>query len=327
MPFQLEIPIFTADIEEHEYRSFGQSAWTELMDICEEVSIGRLKVQRMRLELNAIGSYEAGGLTPDVENTINFLRYLRKSRRLNEDQQPAIRIMIRPRAEAWDKGSGFQVSELQDFQYSQDELLRMLQSIEDFKGIGQGLLSPERGDGFVFGVQRRCKERLHGLALDAAANKRLIEAARPFPCFLHRAFDGVLSTRQDPDIYNPPENEVRPSSIEDLVAAVKGLGFRGVLTSGGWGHATSNLETLSELGRAALVKGKEEEDRFELIVGGGLRSDNLWKICTATKDVVQHRDFWLHSSCWTYGKFSKIQARNILAEMRKMEAAFAIGMP
>ncbi|KAK3955368.1 copper homeostasis CutC domain-containing protein [Pseudoneurospora amorphoporcata] len=324
MPFQLEIPIFTADIEEHDYRSFGQAAWSELIDICEGIDVAR--AQRIRLELNAVGSYGAGGLTPNVENTINFLHYLRKSKRLKEDQQPAIRIMIRPRASRPDHGSGFQMPEIQDFQYSHDELLAMLQSIEDFKGMGQDLFSPERGDGFVFGVQRRCKDRLHGLALDVEANKKLINAAHPFPCFLHRAFDAVLSTRQDPDIYGAPENEVPPCSVEDLVAAVKGLGFKGVLTSGGWGDATGNLKTLKELGRAALKD--KDEDRFELIVGGGIRSDRVWDICLAMKDVAQHRDFWLHSSCFgIHGRFSEMQARNMLRAMRKVDAEFVIDMP
>lgn len=192
-----------------------------------------------------------------MRNTVRFLTHLRKSERLREDQQPIIRIMIRPRGFKHDDKSAFQTEEIQDFQYSRTELLAMCHWIQGFKACGRGLLSPERGDGFVFGVQRRLDMRLNGLVLDAEANRKLIKWVHPYPCFLHRAFDGLLSTRQNPDIYDPPENEIPKSSVEDLVAEVKGLGFKGVLTSGGWGNATDNLETLSELGRAVLKERKK----------------------------------------------------------------------
>ena len=227
--------------------------------------------------------------------------------------------------------------EIEDFQYSEEELDAMVRAINDFKKgmMGKDLFSPERGDGFVFGVQKRCRDRLHGLELDVAANRRLIAVAKPFPSFLHRAFDGVLSTRQDRDIYSTPEDELEEeTSVEELVTHVKKLGFKGVLTSGGWRDATGNLKTLAEVGRAALLGKKEEEeeeeeedDRFELIVGGGLRCDNLHKICDAMKDVAQHRDFWLHSSCYDRGYFSDVQARHILREMRMVEAANTAGIP
>ncbi|KAK3499735.1 copper homeostasis CutC domain-containing protein [Neurospora hispaniola] len=309
MPFKLEIPIFTTDVEEHDVRSFEQMSFKELLKLCK--NFNSAECRRIRLELNAVGSYGDGGLTPNIKDAIRFLTHLRKSEILTEDQQPAIRIMIRPRGAKNDDKSVSPMTEVQDFQYSEAELLAMCQSIEDFKTMGRDVLSPERGDGFVFGVQKRLDGPLNELMLHPKANKRLTSTAHPYPCFLHRAFDGVLATSQ-----NYPGTKI---PIGRLVEKMKGHGFKGVLTSGGWGNATNNLETLGELGRAALKE--KEEDKFELIVGGGVRYGNVWDICYAMKELAQHRDFWLHSSCLTGEASPHTEARTILMRLNAAEEA------
>lgn len=55
MPVQLEIPIFTADVEEFDVRSFERTGCRELVDLCREMNPA--KDQRIRLELNAVDSY------------------------------------------------------------------------------------------------------------------------------------------------------------------------------------------------------------------------------------------------------------------------------
>lgn len=272
----------------------------------------------------ALKHIDDGGLTPNVERTIRFLTHFRNFPSLTEAQQPVFRIMIRPRGAIRNPNSPFRMEEIEDFQYSDDELKQMHDAIVSFKTYGSHLLSPERGDGFVFGALKRFDRRLHGLILDSKANSQLIALAHPYPCFLHRAFDCVLSTRNDPDIYGPPGSEIPPSSVEELVDQVKGLGFKGVLTSGGWGYAVSpsNLKTLAELGRVAL----KEKDGFQLIVGGGVRNTNLWRICAAMgRELRLHPDLWLHSSCFLKGAFDEILARDTFSAMRSVEAQEDLG--
>ncbi|KAK3403105.1 copper homeostasis CutC domain-containing protein [Sordaria brevicollis] len=314
MAWNLEIPIFTTDAGEHDARSFERSGCRDLISLCREINSGG--GQRVRFELNAVDSYDAGGLTPNIERTIKFLTFFRNSPLLTEAQQPVFRIMIRPRGSKPDRNSPFRMERLEDFQYSEDELTQMHDTISQFKKLGADLLSHERGDGFVFGCLKRVERRLHGLVLDSNANGQLISLASPYPCILHRAFDAVLSTRNDPDIYGPPQSEIPPSSVEELIDQVKGIGFKGVLTSGGWGNAElpSNLMTLTKLGQVAL-----RDDGFQLIVGGGVRNTNLWRIQQAMgRKQFQHPDLWLHSSLPRLGAFDANLARSFFQAMRQV---------
>lgn len=61
MPFKLEIPIFTTDVEEHDIRSFKQMSFNELLKLCQ--NFNSAECRRIRLELNAVGSYGKPSVT------------------------------------------------------------------------------------------------------------------------------------------------------------------------------------------------------------------------------------------------------------------------
>uniref|UniRef100_A0A0K0CZP0 Copper homeostasis protein cutC homolog n=1 Tax=Angiostrongylus cantonensis TaxID=6313 RepID=A0A0K0CZP0_ANGCA len=105
-------------------------------------------------QLEVCSALSLGGLTP----SIGLVRRLRAS-----FPQIPLFVMIRPR-------SG-------DFIYTGDEIDVMLEDLRAMKGIGVA--------GFVFGVLNSSG------ALDEANCCRLIQAARPLRCTLHRAFDLV----------------------------------------------------------------------------------------------------------------------------------------
>ncbi len=89
-----------------------------------------------RIELNAAGSYAAGGLTPSTADLAAL-----------SDLIVPVRVMVRPRG----KRPG-----APDFVYDDGELRQMLDSIATFKESGWMRLA--RGDGFVFGVLRLAEE-------------------------------------------------------------------------------------------------------------------------------------------------------------------------
>ncbi|CAI4211311.1 unnamed protein product [Parascedosporium putredinis] len=96
-----------------------------------------------RLELNAPGSYPAGGLTPPLSALASLLSSSSSSRSLPIDA--------------------------------------MLASIRHFKA--SGLLDPSRGDGFVFGILRPSSSSSSAaVVLDSDANARLVTEAKPFGC-------------------------------------------------------------------------------------------------------------------------------------------------
>lgn len=159
-----------------------------------------------RIELNAQGSYPAGGLTPNIEDLSSI-----------EELGVPIRIMIRHR--------GPPASGARDFMYMDAEVDAMEESILGFKA--SGLMKVERGDGFVFGALG--EEGQHNSAiLNIDQCRRLVNATRPFKAVFHRAFDELV------------RRDVWESALAELVR----LGFDGILTSGGPGDAAGNIPQL-----------------------------------------------------------------------------------
>ena len=135
-----------------------------------------------------------------------------------------------------------------EFLYSDSEFLKMKNSILEFKKAG--------ADGFVFGILTAENE------IDVAKNKELIELAGEIPCTFHRAFD------RTPDL---------EKSIKTLIK----LGFQTVLTSGGKKSAMDGIENLKKLI-------ENYGSAIEILIGGGIRSNNLEQIKDETKGVSFH---------------------------------------
>ncbi|KAM7197997.1 Copper homeostasis CutC domain containing protein [Rhypophila sp. PSN 637] len=252
----LEIPIFGAD--------YARLA----------VSLGA-----GRLELNAAGSYGAGGTTPSITELHTLLTSL-SSGPEEKDRVPPIRVMIRPRGPPTTTNS-----EQQDFIYSTLEYYAMMHSIQEFKQ--SGLLRAERGDGFVFGIlKKKDGGGGGGVQVDVERNTNLVGLAWPFACVFHRAFDDLLG--------GPGSTE-----IQTVVEAVGACGFDGILTSGGRGNAPDerNRERLREIVALAAA------GKVEVIVGGGVRSGNLGTLRgsleTRTATGGDEPLCWYHSSCIT----------------------------
>lgn len=234
-----------------------------------------------RIELNAPGSYDAGGLTPPVKELTSIASQL----------EIAVRIMIRPRGaphiavpqggqhqEQEQQQEQDQYHELQDFIYTDDEIALMLQAIADFKATR--VLNPIRGDGFVFGILKR-QTKASTLAkypdlkytIDEERCKLLIDAARPFPCVFHRAFDPIAAS------------ERWAKGIDILVRC----GFDGVLTSGGVGNCHENLEKLDAICHRAAP------GSLQVIAGGGVRRSNVRDSVTRLS-VHGTKSVWMHTA-------------------------------
>lgn len=123
-----------------------------------------------RIELNAPGSYPAGGLTPPLSALAALAA---PSLRI------PLRVMIRPRGPPADGP---------DFIYTAAELDAMRAAISAIKAAG--VMDVARGDGFVFGVLTQDSGKL---AVDAATCAELVALAAPVPCVFHRAFDLVAA--------------------------------------------------------------------------------------------------------------------------------------
>ncbi|KAL7956453.1 copper homeostasis protein [Trichoderma compactum] len=238
-----------------------------------------------RIELNAPGSYDEGGLTPPVKELTSIASQL----------EIAVRIMIRPRGpprvpvldqdqeqdqEKKKEGEGDQDQDhlLQDFIYTDDEIALMLQAIHNFKATR--VLNPIRGDGFVFGILKR-QTKASTLAkypdlkytIDEERCKLLIDAARPFPCVFHRAFDPIAAS------------ERWAKGIDILVRC----GFDGVLTSGGLGNCHENLEKLDAICHRAAP------GSLQVIAGGGVRRGNV-RDSVARLSVHGTKSVWMHTA-------------------------------
>ena len=134
------------------------------------------------------------------------------------------------------------------FFYSDTEFIEMKTSIITFKEGG--------ADGFVFGILTSNNE------IDEARNKELIELAGETPCTFHRAFD-------------------RTADLEKSIQTLIKLGFKTVLTSGGKKSAMEGKEALK-----SLVQ--NYSDKIEILIGGGVRSENIEELKKFTGGTSFH---------------------------------------
>jgi copper homeostasis protein CutC len=180
----------------------------------------------------------------------------------------------------------------------------MAASIKDF--TSSGLLSPPRGDGFVFGVLKH-NEATGRPELDAERNRELVALAKggseggsiTVKCVLHRAVDDLLTGAETED------------EVGRVLEEVRDCGFDGMLTSGGRGSAVENVGRLKEVVRVAGREG------VEVIVGGGVRRDNLAKLVDGLEggSGVGER-VWFHSSCLNNQEmFDEKEAAGLAKEM------------
>ena len=134
------------------------------------------------------------------------------------------------------------------FFYSDAEFIEMKNSIITFKEGG--------ANGFVFGILTSNNE------IDEARNKELIELAGETPCTFHRAFD-------------------RTADLEKSIQTLIKLGFKTVLTSGGKKSAMEGKEALQ-----SLVQ--NYSDKIEILIGGGVRSENIEELKKFTGGTCFH---------------------------------------
>lgn len=145
-----------------------------------------------------------------------------------------------------------------DYFCSEVNFASMIDSIMEFKEAG--------ADGFVFGILGKQNE------IDEKRNQFLVDLAKPVPCTFHRAIDHT------PDY---------AAAVQTLI----NIGFQGVLTSGNTESADEGVENL-----AKIIK--QFGTQIQIIVGGGVRSENIQKIKKATNAT------WYHSSAiLKYGIF------------------------
>jgi copper homeostasis protein len=135
-----------------------------------------------------------------------------------------------------------------DFNYTAVEFQQMLEDIDRFK--------ESMPDGFVFGVLTDKGK------VDTVRTTALVTKASPLPCTFHRAFD------ECPD---------KMQALEDVVKC----GCQAILTSGGAPNATGGQFMLSRIVNRA-------SERIKVIVGGGVRSNNVVRLAQATKAHAYH---------------------------------------
>lgn len=294
-----------------------------------------VEVGASRIELNAAGSYPAGGLTPSLDDL---------ERVIVAGLNVPLRVMIRPRgppppymsAAAATAAAATaaavrsappplsQENALQgrDFIYSDEEIEQMHDDIVKFKA--SGLLNVARGDGFVFGVlterlsatisptsyvgdeNRHSREPSLACVVDVAKCTRLVEAARPFKTVFHRAFDEVVS--QDGGVCDGTGRRSWEKALDDLVQC----GFNGILTSGGLGSAAQNAETL------ALILDAAAEKDIEIIVGGGVRSKNIPELLKQLRLGERKQPVLMHSSCLAAGETENVDLLEVEAIVKQL---------
>lgn len=221
-----------------------------------------------RLEVNRAGSYAQGGLTPthaEIEAVASALG-------AHASSTVPLRVMIRPRGQP-------SLHKEPDFVYTDEEFQQIRSDLAAL--VASGLLKASRGDGFVFGVLAQTPEGAAGdgdgggrpLRIDTDRNRQLVQAAEPYACVFHRAFDLVLGDSKGGE--GDEETET-----ENALAALRDCGFAGVLTAGGaTGGAVDHIDTLRRLVAAERAVAGAAQARphpsIEIIVGGGVRSQNL----------------------------------------------------
>ncbi|KAK4104760.1 hypothetical protein N658DRAFT_513572 [Parathielavia hyrcaniae] len=268
-----------------------------------------------RLELNRAGSYALGGTTPTLAELSALLSSLTNNTSPHAPaptnmNRPTIRIMIRPRGPPTTT-----TNTPQDFVYTSDEFSTMAFSIKEF--VSSGLLSPEHGDGFVFGILRDDDSvgggggggGGGGLGLDVERNRELValatsrrESELGFECVLHRAVDDLL------------DGVGSESEVGKVMEEVRRCGFYGVLTSGGRGRAVDHVERLKSVVDVA------GENGVEVIVGGGVRRGNVRELEGGIRGEGGPRDgVWFHSSCLgSEGSFDREEAEGLVKETSGM---------
>lgn len=280
-----------------------------------------------RIELNAAGSYPAGGLTPSLDDL---------ERVIVAGLNVPLRVMIRPRgppppsmsaaAAATVRSAPPSLSQgnaLQgrDFIYSDEEIEQMHDDIVKFKA--SGLLNVARGDGFVFGVlterlsatisptsyvgdeNRHSREPSLACVVDVAKCTRLVEAARPFKAVFHRAFDEVVS-------HDGVRDGTGRRSWEKALDDLEQCGFNGILTSGGLGSAAQNARTL------ALILDAAAEKDIEIIVGGGVRSKNIPELLKQLRLGERKQPVLMHSSCLAAGETENVDLLEVEAIVKQL---------
>lgn len=283
-----------------------------------------------RIELNAAGSYPAGGLTPSLDDL---------ERVIVAGLNVPLRVMIRPRGPPPPYMSAAaataaavrsappplsQENALQgrDFIYSDEEIEQMHDDIVKFKA--SGLLNVARGDGFVFGVlterlsatisptsyvgdeNRHSREPSLACGVHVAKCTRLVEAARPFKTVFHRAFDEVVS--HDGGVRDGAGRHPWEKALDDLELC----GFNGILTSGGLGSAAQNAETL------ALILDAAAEKDIEIIVGGGVRSKNITELLKQLRLGERKQPVLMHSSCLAAGETENVDLLEVEAIVKQL---------
>jgi len=134
------------------------------------------------------------------------------------------------------------------FLYTDSEFRQMQKSIIEF--------SKAKADGFVFGILDENQE------IDVEKNKILIELANGKPCVFHRAIDRTKNIFE---------------STEKLIQ----LGFKEILTSGGENSAMEGKENLKKLV-------EDYSDDIKILIGGGVRSNNISELKNVTKGNYFH---------------------------------------
>lgn len=134
------------------------------------------------------------------------------------------------------------------FLYTDSEFRQMQKSIIEF--------SKAKADGFVFGILDENQE------IDIDKNKTLIDLANGKPCVFHRAIDRTKNIFE---------------STEKLIE----LGFKEILTSGGENSAMEGKENLKKLV-------EDYSDDIKILIGGGVRSNNISELKNITKGQYFH---------------------------------------
>lgn len=134
------------------------------------------------------------------------------------------------------------------FLYTDSEFRQMQKGIIEF--------SKAKADGFVFGILDENQE------IDIEKNKILIDLANGKLCVFHRAIDRTKNIFE---------------STEKLIQ----LGFKEILTSGGENSAMEGKENLKKLV-------EDYSDDIKILIGGGVRSNNISELKNVTKGQYFH---------------------------------------
>jgi copper homeostasis protein len=133
-------------------------------------------------------------------------------------------------------------------------------------------------DGFVFGILDSNRR------IDRIRNRELVELAAPKPCTFHRAFD------ETPDLVQ---------AVEDIAQC----GFASILTSGGKPNAILGADSIAEVLQRA-------NEKFSVIVGGGVRASNIEKLKATTLAS------WFHSSAIVDG--TEVASKDEVANLQEV---------